>query len=619
MTTPSQRAPTRAIARPARILNVKKGQLVLYQGRAARVLAVSAPGAILLRIDGTHEDLWTAAGQLSGYLAVPLPEEAARAFCPDASEPALVRAMQWKEQFDRYVHDDLLSVEHRAAIAQTMEASTRTVESHFDLYRADASPQHQLGCKPGPEKGTCLLPAPVEAVITKAIKDKYETAERPGIQDVVDYVGVLANAAGLRSPSYGAVSTRIHRIDRWQAARKRHGRVHGDALAAPAGPSLVGLHPLDFVQMDHAIVDLIVVDPDTREEIGRPWITLALDIGSRCVLGFYLTFDDPSQTSVALCLEHACCPKDEWLAEIGYEGEWLPFGLMKAIGWDNAKCFKPQSLVNSCRSIGIDPRYRAVRHPTHGAHIERLVGTYMGKVHVLKGTTFSNTKQREDYRSGKRAVMSLPELILWTTHQINGVYHNTPHEALDKRTPLEVWQTHRMREGHYELPPYPADRRAFRMSLLPGVYRQVTRAGLSRFDLRYWDEALIPLIGNKQRYWVAHDPRNISRVYLHHDNEFLDVPWADRTRRPIALFELQRAKRALKALHDAPCSEAAVFQHLERMHAIEDEAEHITRATRRDRARRPKDDRPPEAVRGEAQIDYSQASVVRRNPLERAP
>lgn len=616
MASQLQHTTNREVIRPARILKVKKGQLLLYEGRAARVIAVCSPNEVLLRIDGTDETLWTAAGKLCAYLAVPSPELPTRPFQPNEDDAAMTRATQWVCQFERYVSNNCLCSQDRAAIAETMESSERTVGRHLDLYLADPSPYSQLSCKPGPEKGVGMLSAPLEAIISRAIKEKYETEERPGIQATVDRAGLLAHAAGLTPPSYAAVHTRIQQLDRWKVARKRHGRVRGDALAGPAGPSLEGLMPLDFVQMDHAIVDVIVVDQDTREEIGRPWITLAIDVASRCVLGFYLTFDHPSQTSVSLTMEHSCCPKDQWLEEIGYEGEWLPFGLMKVIGWDNDKGFKPESLVKACRSYGIEPLYRRVRTPTHGAYIERYIGNYMGKVHLLKGTTFSNTKQREDYPSQKKAVMSLPELILWTAHQINGVYHNTPHGGMGGRTPLEAWQAARMRNGQYDIPAYPANRRAFRLSLLPGTYRKVSRSGISRFHLLYWDEALMPMMEDKKRYWVAHDPRNISCVYLREDgNEYLDIPWRDRSQRPMALFELDRAKRELKAQHDAPYSEAQVFKHLEQLRAIEENAEVTTRTARRDRARRPKIGALPEPAQRLCEIDYTQASFLLPDPL----
>lgn len=53
----------------------------------------------------------------------------------------------------------------------------------------------------------------------------------------------------------------------------------------------------------------MVVDSITRKPIQRPWLTLAIDIHSRCVAGFHLTLESPSATSVALCLAHAALHK----------------------------------------------------------------------------------------------------------------------------------------------------------------------------------------------------------------------------------------------------------------------------------------------------------------------
>jgi putative transposase len=41
--------------------------------------------------------------------------------------------------------------------------------------------------------------------------------------------------------------------------------------------------PLDVVQIDHTLVDVIVVDSEHRQSIGRPWLTLAVDVASRAV------------------------------------------------------------------------------------------------------------------------------------------------------------------------------------------------------------------------------------------------------------------------------------------------------------------------------------------------
>lgn len=603
---PSARKPT--------VLRVRKGADVVYQGCAAKVLAVCDPTRILIGIQGSDKTTWATAGELSGYLSTYVGEDGvARKAELVFSGEALNRANEWAGYFAPYAKSQFMSSIAQKEVAEKMNASSRTVRRHFDRYLVDPSPEHQLAWKPGPEPGASYLPRPIDQIILRAIEEKYESPERANVEATRLYAGQLACAAGYSAPSYSSVYRRIRQRDRWLAARKRHGRVRGDALAGPAGTGVKIEQPLQYVQMDHAIVDVIVVDPVTREEIGRPWITLAIDVATRCILGFYLTLDPPSQTSVALALEHACCPKDDWCKRIGFTDEWRPFGLMKCIGWDNAKCFKSSPLITACQRIGIEPKFRQVRHPEHGAHIERFIGTYMGKVHLLKGTTFSNTKQREDYNSQKKAVMTLQELELWTAHQI-AVYHNTPHKALGV-TPLEAWNAAWTRDGKYEIPPFPADRRIFRLSLLPGKCRVVGREGVARFGIKYWDTSLIPLIGDRNKYWVAHDPRNVSSVYLKLQNTWIDVPWHDRSRRPCALFELERSKREVRSRHDRAYSESAVFDHLEHSYRIEELATVTTRKERRDRARRPPDNRSTH-VGLQASIDYSVVSTLSIDPHE---
>jgi putative transposase len=68
-------------------------------------------------------------------------------------------------------------------------------------------------------------------------------------------------------------------------------------------------------QIDHTPVDVIVVDEQDRLPVGRPWLTLVIDVDSRVVAGFCLSLDDPSTLSVARALTHAVTPKDKWLQD----------------------------------------------------------------------------------------------------------------------------------------------------------------------------------------------------------------------------------------------------------------------------------------------------------------
>lgn len=63
--------------------------------------------------------------------------------------------------------------------------------------------------------------------------------------------------------------------------------------------------PLDIIQIDHTKVDVMVVDKETRQSIGRPYITVAIDIFSRMIYGFYISLEAPSYFSVGQCLLNA--------------------------------------------------------------------------------------------------------------------------------------------------------------------------------------------------------------------------------------------------------------------------------------------------------------------------
>lgn len=80
--------------------------------------------------------------------------------------------------------------------------------------------------------------------------------------------------------------------------------------------------PLEVIQIDHTPVDVIVVDQAHRRPIGRPYLTVAIDVHTRIVTGFLLSLEPPQATSVALCVAHAVLPKDDWLAKWRVDASW---------------------------------------------------------------------------------------------------------------------------------------------------------------------------------------------------------------------------------------------------------------------------------------------------------
>lgn len=67
---------------------------------------------------------------------------------------------------------------------------------------------------------------------------------------------------------------------------------------------------------------------------------------------------------------------------------WGDQGLMDRLHLDNAREHHSKALKRGCRTYSIALEYRPRKRPHYGAHIERLIGTMMGAVHLLPGTTF---------------------------------------------------------------------------------------------------------------------------------------------------------------------------------------------------------------------------------------
>ena len=129
-----------------------------------------------------------------------------------------------------------------------------------------------------------------------------------------------------------------------------------------------------------------------------------IDVFSRMVLGYYISLDPPNTMSAGLCIVNGILTKDKVLEKFGIKNSWPCWGKMTKIHADNAGEFRGKMLRRACKEYNIDIEWRPVKKPHYGAHIERLLGTILKKVHSIPGTTFSNIVERGKYDSeGKEA------------------------------------------------------------------------------------------------------------------------------------------------------------------------------------------------------------------------
>ena len=511
-----------------------------------------------------------------------------------ASELTAVGNAQWDEA-RRYLPaiQRLASSPNRTraeVVAAAAELGCSTTQFYVLLNRYASDPRltSLLPRRRGPQRGLSRLTHEMDELVDEAIEKVYLTRQKPRLSDLVTEVRRRCHAIGAIPPGRKAIRARVRLKPRKEIVARREGHKAARDRFGPVTGSLEAPWPLSLVQIDHTLVDVIVVDSATRMPIQRPWITVAIDVFSRCVVGFHLSLEPPSTTSVALCIAHAVLPKQAWLAERKIEADW-PHGLMSRLHLDNAKEFRSEALRRGCEQYGVAIDYRPVRTPHFGGHIERLIGTMMGEVHLLPGTTFSDTRVKGDLNPEKFAVMTLDEVERWLAHQITGIYHGKKHGTLGV-PPLVAWK--RGIDGDNATPGCGeptaiGDPRRFLIDFLPIERRLVRRDGVSLHTVHYWSDVLRTWIGEPHKMIVRYDPRDLSRIYLHApDGHYYDLPYRDLRRPPISLWEHRLALKRLREEGALHIDEAAIFRTIEKQRQIVDEATVATKTVRRQRERR---------------------------------
>jgi putative transposase len=444
--------------------------------------------------------------------------------------------------------------------ARTLNLRRSLVYQLVAHYRKRPQTSTLLLGQSGRPRGSRFLEPEREAIIQGAIQHYYLTRERPRIADLMREIGAVCQQRGLQSPNFRSVKRRLNNLDPSLVMKERMGGKAAASVFSPVGvPSTrAPLLPMDLVQIDHTPMDVIVVDERDRLTIGRPWLSLAIDVATRTVPGFCVSLEPPSTITVALVLTHAVLPKDDWLADRQLRVPWPVAGLPEALHLDNAPEFHAESLTRAAQEYGIRLEYRPLGRPHFGGHIERLIGTTMGAVHLLPGTTFSNVADKGDYPSEKTAVLTLAELENFIALQIAGVYHQSVHSALH-RSPIQAWNekiTERSRPLRQPINPL-----EFFYDFLPDERRLIRRDGIRLFNIHYWDNYLSPLAGRSlQPQVVKYDPRNLSRIYLRDEaGHYWPIPYRDLALPPISLWEHREAMKRLMQAGRRAVDERLIF------------------------------------------------------------
>jgi len=468
--------------------------------------------------------------------------------------------------------------------AHRIRVGARTIWRWIQRYRAWPSLEALLPQGHGGHSNQRRLRAELETVITASIDEVFLTQPKGSYQAVYERVRQRCVVAGLKSPSKNAVIRRLKAIDPWLVAQRQLGREEAARKLGPKPGSLREKQPLAIVQIDHTLVDIQVVDDIHRKTIGRPWITLAIDVATRCITGFHLSLEAPSVASVAACISLGCQPKDRWLELNGIDTTWPIWGLPHSLQADNAREFKTEALSRGCAEWGIDMKWRPLGRPHYGGHIERLIGTLMGRIHLLPGTTQSNPQKLGRYKAAKAAQLTLSELERWIAIEICERYHANVHRSL-RCAPLHAWQDWFAERGNH--PAIPGNPERFRISFMPLVHRSLQRQGLTFMRIQYWDNVLPSIAKPNEPVLVRYDPRDLSRLFVLDSNgRYWPIPYADLRLPPVTLAEVKAANAVQTAQEKTRGFGYQQFEWILKQREVVQNAATKTKSARRTQQRR---------------------------------
>ncbi|MDM7457050.1 MAG: DDE-type integrase/transposase/recombinase [Tepidimonas sp.] len=483
---------------------------------------------------------------------------------------------------------ELVGHEAADAAAQALGLSRRQVYVLIRRARQGAGLVTDLApAQSGGGKGKGRLSEPVERIIRELLQKRFLTKQKRSLAAFHREVAQACKAQKLRVPARNTVAQRIARLHPAKVARSRDGPDAARPLQGAGGIPPEVTMPLEQVQIDHTVIDLIVVDERDRQPIGRPYLTLAIDVFTRCVLGMVVTLEAPSAVSVGLCLAHVACDKRPWLEGLNVEMDWPMSGKPKLLYLDNAAEFKSEALRRGCEQHGIRLDYRPPGQPHYGGIVERIIGTAMQMIHdELPGTTFSNPDQRGDYDSEKMATLTLRELERWLALAV-GTYHGSVHNGL-LQPPAARWAEAVARIG---VPPVVTRPAAFLVDFLPVIRRTLTRTGFVIDHIHYYTDALKPWIARRDRlsaFLIRRDPRDISRIWVlePEGQHYLEVPYRTLSHPAVTLWEQRQALAKLRQLGREQVDESALFRMIGQMREIVTTAQKATRKARRDADRR---------------------------------
>ncbi|WP_066351427.1 Mu transposase C-terminal domain-containing protein [Aliarcobacter skirrowii] len=560
-------------------IELKIGSVVFYKNEQYKIIRIISINQVEIENLVTHDILFVTLNELSSKI---INAVNSKNYLDNYSD------LEWKEANKRYeIIKDLVFIKRTKneveEVGKKYGYSYVTLHEWINLYEQTNEISSLVpNISRRGKKGSRLDPK-IDNIINEAIEDLYLNKQKYSFRRIYNKIYTSCKQHNLIPPHENTVRNRIESLEPKNVIKRREGykeaRQQFDNFE---GEFPEGNYPLEFVQIDHTPLDIRVVDNIYRKPIGRPYLTLAIDVYSRMIAGFYLSLQSPGYYNVSQCLYSVFTQKEKILHKYNIDGDWNIFGIPRIIGVDNGADLVSSDMQRVCDEYGITLMKRPVARPQFGAHIERVLGTINQEIHNLAGTTFSNIVEKGNYKSDKEAMYTLDELKEWLLHYIVNIYHKRYHSGIEM-TPEQKYMKGLIGDdenpGIGYLPSIIENVEDIKISLLPTEYRTVQKDGITLDGISYYSDVLRHWIGkvdsekSKIKHKIKRDPLNIQKIYFYDTElkEYFEIPYRKLSAPIMTLWDLYAVKKHLKDRKITNYNEDDIFEAYEQLNKIENE------------------------------------------------
>lgn len=254
---------------------IRPGSLAFWRNQACIVLELKGLSEAVVR---SAEDQVTHIVRVTELSTSPVSDAALTA------KHVFVEGHDWAEATERYQLIQPLLVNGRKSLEEIRAAADASGKSVSTIYRwikrfEETGLVSSLLRSARYDKGQPRLDRELEEIIEKWIQKSYLVPERLTVKKLHQDIKAECEELGLQPPHVNTIHQRVRDIDE----QERHKRRLGPRSAKDKYRPLRGAFPAtdvpnSVVQIDHTPVDVIIVDEVDRLPIGRPNLTMSIDV-----------------------------------------------------------------------------------------------------------------------------------------------------------------------------------------------------------------------------------------------------------------------------------------------------------------------------------------------------